>query len=414
MLDPHEASGNLEDSDLKSQVLAEVDRLGPELLSLSHRIHDNPEVSWSEREAASLLAETLRTAGFAVTEGAYGIPTSVEAVLGSGDLTVAICAEYDALAHIGHACGHNIIAAAGVGAAMALAPFADRIGLRIKLLGTPAEEHGGGKVRMLAAGAWEDVDFSLMVHPYFEPDLSAYATLSTAVERFEVEFRGRAAHAAGSPEEAINASAAATLAQTAIALLRQHLPRWINLNTFVSRGGEVTNIIPDVTVIQGELRAHDLLGWGSIRQRVLASFEGAAIATGCEWSWQQTEHVYAPLRPDVDLARIWDRNLASSGRRATDAPVAMGWSTDMGNVSQVVPSIHPMIAIKGVHDPLHTTAFEAAASSPAADDTVIDAACLLASTIVDVAQDEELRSDLRRRRARRAPGATQVLFSTEI
>lgn len=293
-------------------------------------IHENPELSWEEHEAAARITALLEDAGFEVTRGAYGVPTGFEAVYGTGTLTVALCA--DALPGVGHACGHNVIAAAGVGAALGLLPVADAAGLRVKLLGTPAEEHGGGKVSMLLEGAWEDVDFSMMVHGMTGGDTSASAFRSTAVDRFEVEFLGKTAHAAGAPEKGISASAAATLAQTAIALLRQHLPKESNLNTFISVGGEATNIIAGRTVVQVELRAYDTDVWRDIKKRVLACFESAAIATGCSWSWRPTEHPYAPLAPDADLARLWDRNLEARGRTILEAPLG-GGSTDMGNVT---------------------------------------------------------------------------------
>ena len=394
-------------SALKADAAETVAGLREQLVALSHTIHANPELSWQEHEAAALVASTLADAGFAVEVGAYGVPTAVEAIYGDGDLTVAICAEYDALPEIGHGCGHNVIAAIGVGAALALAPFAERAGLRIKLLGTPAEEHGGGKVPMLVAGAWEDVDFSLMVHGMTGQDISASGFRSTAVDRFEVEFVGRTAHAAGMPEQGVNAASAATLAQTAIALLRQHLPKDSNLNTFISVGGEATNIIPGRTVVQVEVRAYELDDWRAMKKKVLACFEGAAIATGCEWSWKPTEHPYAPLAPDQDLADIWDRNLVANGREITPAGLG-GGSTDMGNVSQVVPSIHPTIAFLGQSGPGHNPAFTAAAATPAADDAIVDGATILAWTVLDVAGDELLRADLLRRTAERPAGATRI------
>ncbi|MGW8484561.1 amidohydrolase [Microbacterium sp. NPDC055903] len=391
----------------KGFVAEAVAGLREELVGLSHAIHENPELSWQEHEASALVAKTLTDAGFAVELGAYGVPTAIEAVYGNGDLTVAICAEYDALPEIGHGCGHNVIAAIGVGAAMALARVADEAGLRIKLLGTPAEEHGGGKIPMLVAGAWEDVDFSLMVHGMTGQDISASGFRSTAVDRFEVEFLGRTAHAAGMPEQGINAASAATLAQTAIALLRQHLPKDANLNTFISVGGEATNIIPGRTVVQVEVRAYELDEWRDMKKKVLACFEGAAIATGCEWSWRATEHPYAPLAPDQEIADIWDRNLIATGREITPATLG-GGSTDMGNVSQVVPAIHPTIAFLGETGPGHNPAFTAAAATPAADDAIIDGATILAWTVLDVAGSPELRADLLRRTAERPAGATRI------
>ncbi|RGE23242.1 M20 family metallopeptidase [Leucobacter sp. wl10] len=393
---------------------AEVEGRRDQLIALSHAIHEHPEVSWEEHEAAALVAKTLGEAGFDVEIGAYGVPTAVEAVYGDGDLTVAICAEYDALPGIGHGCGHNVIASAGVGAALGLAPVAEEAGLRIKLLGTPAEEHGGGKVSMLEAGAWEDVDISLMVHGITEtPGMTADShgargMRSTAVDRFAVTFHGRTAHAAGMPEQGINASNAAVLGLNAFAMLRQHLPKETNLNAFISEGGEVTNIIPDRSVVQIELRAYDLDIWRDMKQRVLKCFEGAAIATGCEWEWTPTEHPYAPLVHDEAMADLWDRNLADRGRTIDRDAVLGGGSTDMGNVSRVVPSIHPMITFRGHSAPAHNPAFTEVAASPEGDEAVIDAAVTLAATVLDVAFDPGLRADYRRRSAERPEGATRV------
>ncbi|MFZ3598877.1 amidohydrolase [Streptomyces sp. BH104] len=396
--------------DAKHRAEAEVVRRRPQLLELSHALHADPELSWQEHRSAARVARVLEDAGFAVEVGAYGVETAIEAVYGTGDLTVAICAEYDALPGIGHACGHNVIAAAGVGAALALAPVADEAGLRIKLLGTPAEEHGGGKVPMLVAGAWEDVDVSMMVHGMTGGDRPADAFRSTAVDRFEVTFSGRTAHAAAAPQQGVNAGAAATLSLTAIGLLRQHLPSDTNLNAFVSLGGEATNIIPDRATVQVEIRAYELDAWRDMKKRVLACFEGSAISTGCTWDWAPTEHPYAPMSPDVTLCALWDDNLTARGRSIEGVPSAGGGSTDMGNVSQVVPSIHPMIAFLGEESVPHNPDFAAAAATPAADDAVVDGAVALAWTALDVALDDELRAEFRRRTAERPAGSTRVAF----
>lgn len=392
---------------LKNRATDEVDRRRAQLVELSHAVHADPELSWQEHRSAARIADLLESEGFDVRREAYGLDTAFEATYGEGDLTLALCAEYDALPGIGHACGHNVIAAAGAGAALLLAPLAASVGLRIKLLGTPAEEHGGGKVAMLTRGAWEDVDFSMMVHGMTGGDISASAFRSTAVDRFEVEFHGLAAHAAGAPERGINAAAAATLAQTAAALLRQQLPADTNMNMFVSMGGEATNIIAERSVLQVELRAYDIEVWRDMKNKVLACFEGAAIATGCRWEWRPTEHPYAPLTPDAALADVWDRNLIARGRIIGDAP-AGGGSTDMGNVSQVVPSIHPTIAFLGETAVPHNPDFAVAAVSPAADDAVVDGALLLAWTALDVACDQNLRAELHRRTAARPAGATRI------
>jgi amidohydrolase len=392
----------------RAAVVRRVAEIDDRLIALSHEIHADPELSWQEHRAAGLVASVLEDAGFAVERGAYATPTAVEAVIGEGDLTVVICAEYDALPGVGHACGHNMIAASGVGAALALAPVADELGLRVKLLGTPAEEHGGGKVEMLTRGAWEDAHFSLMVHGATGPDRSATGFRSTAVDRFEVEFTGVTAHAAGAPEAGINAGAAATLALTAIGLLRQHLPADCNLNAFVSDGGEATNIIPGRAVVQIEVRAYELDGWRDVKRRVLACFEGAAIATGCAWEWRPTEHPYAPLAPDQELAAVWDRNMSEVGREIIHGELMGGGSTDMGNVSQVVPAIHPMMSFLGEDAVPHNPAFAAAAATPAADRAIRDAAIVMALTVVDVATDPALRADLIERANRRPAGATRI------
>lgn len=393
----------------KQRAAAEVVALRERLLELSHTIHAHPELSWQEHAAAALIADTMRAAGFATEVGVYGVETAIEAIIGSGDLTVAICSEYDALPGIGHACGHNVIAASGVGAALALAPLADEAGLRIKFLGTPAEEHGGGKVAMLTAGAWEDVDFSMMVHGMSGVDIPAGDYSSTAVDRFEVIFEGRAAHAAAAPEQAVNAGAAATLALTAMGLLRQHLPAEANTNAFISFGGEATNIIPDRTVVQVESRANDIELWHTLKKRVLACFEGAAIATGCSWSWKPTEYAYAPVKPDPVLSELWDDNLRGLGRTIVRAPGGIaGGSTDMGNVTQVLPAIHPVIAFLGETAPPHSPAFTQAAITPAADQAILDAATAMAQTTLDVALDPQRRRAFKDLTAARPEGATRI------
>lgn len=402
---------------VKQRAAEEVERRKAQLVTLSHAIHENPELSWEEHAAAALVADALRDAGFAVEVGPYDIPTAVEAVYGDGDLTVVICAEYDALPGIGHGCGHNVIASAGVGAALGLAQVAADAGLRVKLLGTPAEEHGGGKVSLLEAGAFEDAHISLMVHgmtatPGMTGDShSARSMNSTAVDRFEVIYTGLTAHAAGMPEMGINASNAAILALNAFAMLRQHLPKEVNLNAFISHGGEATNIIPDRTVVQVELRAYDLGIWRDMKQKVLRCFEAGAVATGCTWEWQPTEHPYAPLNHDPALADLWDKNFEARGRVLDYSEQLGGGSTDMGNVSLVVPSIHPLLTFRGKHAPAHNPAFTEIAASPEADDAIIDGAVTMAATVIDVALSPDLRADFLRRKAERPAGATQAKFS---
>lgn len=378
------------------------------LLAFSHEIHDDPELSYQEHRAAARIAGLLREAGYDVALGCYGLDTAVEAIIGQGDLTAVLCLEYDALPEIGHACGHNIIATAGLGAALALAPLAADAGVRVKVLGTPAEEHGGGKVDMLRAGAWEDAAFSLMVHGMTTGDVPVENTVFTAVERFQVTFHGLASHAAGAPWLAVNAGAAATLSLTAMALLRQHIPHSANINAYISNGGAATNIIPDLAELQVEVRAADLDVHQDLERRVMNCFEGAAIATGCTWEQHPTENGYAPVRHDPDLSRIWNANLVARGRTLNSGYDLGGGSTDMGNVSQVLPGLHGTVAVDGCRAAPHQVAFARAAAGPAGDEAAIDAAVALAWTVLDVAYDPELRADLLARQAARPAGATTV------
>ncbi|BCW62976.1 amidohydrolase [Arthrobacter sp. StoSoilB22] len=393
---------------LRDTVRESAAAVGPSILELSHKVHALAEISWEEHESAAAVAAVLRDGGFGVTERAYDVPTAIEAVYGTGELTVVICAEYDALPEVGHACGHNMIAAAGVGAALALKPVADAAGLRIKLLGTPAEEHGGGKVSLLQAGAWEDAAFSLMVHGMTGTERSAAAIGMAAVERFEVQFKGSEAHAAGAPDKAINAGAAASLALMNMAVLRQHLPENANTNAFISHGGGATNVIAGDSTVQVEVRAGDVDVWRDLKRRVLACFEGAAIATGCTWTHRQTEHPYAPLNTHVGLGKAWDANMETVGRPVDTTPIFGGGSSDMGNVSQVVPSVHGMVVVRNSAAVPHHPDFTAAAISPEADEAILDGATVLALTVLDAALDTSLRAELLELQDARVPGATRV------
>ncbi len=393
---------------LREAVQESVTAVGASILELSHKVHALAEISWEEHQSAAAVAEVLREGGFDVTESAYGVPTAIEAIYGSGELTVVICAEYDALPEVGHACGHNMIAAAGVGAALALKRVADAAGLRIKLLGTPAEEHGGGKVALLQAGAWEDAAFSVMVHGMTGTERSASAFTMAAVERFEVQFKGSEAHAAGAPDKAINAGAAASLALMNMAVLRQHLPENANTNAFISHGGGATNVIAGDSTVQVEVRAGDVEVWRNLKRRVLACFEGAAIATGCTWTHRQTEHPYAPLETHQGLGHFWDQNMEAVGRPVDTTPVFGGGSSDMGNVSQVVPSVHGMVVVRNSTAVPHHPDFTADAITPEADQAVLDGAAVLALTVLDAALDATLRNELLELQGGRRPGATTV------
>ncbi|GIE31611.1 amidohydrolase [Actinoplanes italicus] len=369
---------------------ATVDEWQARLIGLSHSLHAEPEVAFAEHESAAKLATLMAAAGFEITKGVADLPTALTASYGEGDLTIGLCAEYDALPGIGHGCGHNIICAASAGAAIALRAAADRHGFRILLLGTPAEESGGGKQLMLERGAFDDVTVAMMAHPGPAADT---AGSTQACTRFEVTFGGRPAHAAGAPWDGVNAADAAVIAQVAIGLLRQQTPSNYRIAGFVRSGGEKTNIIPEKSVLEYEVRTPTTDQLDALRRRVHACFEAGALATGATVEFRRSEPDYLDLRNDDWLIGTYAGHLPAFGRAVVPLPGGITTaSTDMGNISHVVPSIHPMIGLRGVTAVPHTHEFAAHAISPAGDEALLHAAKLLARTAVSLAADPEHRA----------------------
>lgn len=371
------------------------------LLELSHRIHGHPELAFEEERAAGWLAETLDAAGLRVERGICDLPTAFVARAGSGPLEIAICAEYDGLPDIGHACGHNVIAASAVGTALALARVADDVGITVRLVGTPAEESGGGKILMLERGAFDGVHAAMMVHPaphdMAEPPVIAF-------DEFDVVYTGKASHASAAPDRGINAADALTVAQTAIGLLRQHIHPSHRIHGIVTRGGEAPNVVPARTSGRWVVRSPSVAGLAEVRQKVLRCFEAGAIATGCTMTVEPTGAPYAEMVHDGAMAALYRRNAESLGRHFPDfgrAAERMAASTDMGNVSQVIPSIHPMIGIASLPAVNHQPEFAAHCATPSADKAVLDGALALAWTAIDVATDDTLSAALRARVWRR-------------
>ncbi|HET7735914.1 MAG TPA: M20 family metallopeptidase [Nocardioidaceae bacterium] len=372
------------------------------LVRLSHDVHGYAEVSFEEHQAAAAVAGVLHAAGFKVESGVADLPTAFVATYGSGDFVVGICAEYDALPGIGHACGHNIIASSAVGAALGLAAVADRLGLTVKVLGTPAEEHGGGKVVMLEAGLFDDLTIALMVHPG-PGDVHPSLTHTQGVCRYSATYTGQAAHAAAAPHLGVNAADAAVVAQVAVGLLRQQLPSTARVAAFVRHGGQATNIIPERVVVDFEVREFDLAAQHRLRERVVDCFEAGALATGCTLEIKETEPEYAPLVQDPRLAAPYAAAIRDLGRDLVANTPLTGGSTDMGNVSQHVPSIHPIIAVVGSENAPHTHAFAADAVTTAADATVVDGALAMARTVIEVAENTNVRAELLDEQTRRPP-----------
>jgi amidohydrolase len=370
----------------KEALLRDVGARAQTLVALSDRIHAHPEVAWQERRAAGWVAGILADAGFEVTSNYLGFETALLARSGTGPVRVGICAEYDALPGLGHACGHNLIAASSVGAALALATLADDLGLTVELYGTPAEEGGGGKIELLARGAFAGLRLAMMAHP---APVDIAEARPFAVSHSRIRYHGKAAHAAAYPEAGINAADAFVVAQTAIGLLRQQLPPGTRVHGVITRGGEAPNAIPELTEGRWYVRAETLAELALVEPRVHRCFEAGALATGCELEITPESEPYAEFRADEPALGCYRRNAEALGRVFSGADSAARMnraSTDMGNVSQAVPAIHPYIGIGSLPALNHQREFAAHCVGAAADRALLDAAAALAWTAADIAE----------------------------
>jgi amidohydrolase len=379
---------NLDDALARIDARLENERAA--LLDLSHRIHAHPEVRFEEVQAAAWLTEALEERGFEVERGVGGLPTAFRARMegrGPGP-TVAVLSEYDALPGLGHACGHNVIATMGAGAAFALAPLMSELDGTLLVLGTPAEEGGGGKVTMLEAGAFDGVDAAIMIHPY----KSSHPSMGTlAATRWDVSFRGVPAHAAMAPHLGRNALDAVRLAFAGIDALRQQVRDDVRIHAIVTDGGAAANIIPETAAMNAIARSMDgAYLFDELVPRLEDVFRGAAMMTGTEVEITPSALPYREIAPNAPLEEAFTRHATRRGRTVTPYDMADGTgSTDMGNVSQVVPGLHGMLDIDDAALP-HTEAFEVAAGSPRGDATVIDGAAVLAGVAAEAFLDPEL------------------------
>lgn len=374
-------------------IAAGVAAAHPRLIALSRDLYDHPEIAWEEVRSARRVAEELSDNGFDITEKYCGLDTAFAARIGSGDLHIALCAEYDALPGLGHACGHNLIAAISVGAALALAPAADDLGVTLTVIGTPAEEGGGGKIELLERGGFERQHAAAMVHP---GPVDIARARPFAVSHSHIAYAGRAAHAAAYPERGINAADAFTVAQVAIGLLRQQLPSSVRVHGLVTRGGEAPNSIPQRTEGRWYVRAETLAELAEIEPRVMRCFEAGALASGAALTVSAESKPYAEFRNDDDLLACYERRATAVGRRLRTGPDTMmaRASTDMGNVSQVIPSVHPYIGIDSLPAVNHQPEFAAATITSAAQTAIAQGALALAGTVADAASPGTIRQRL--------------------
>jgi amidohydrolase len=357
-----------------------------DLVELSHTIHAEPELAFAEHRSCAKTQALVAERGFDITKAPGGLDTAFLASFGSGPLVIGVCAEYDALPGIGHACGHNIIAASAVGAALALAEVADDLGLTVVLMGTPAEEAGGGKVLLLRAGAFDEIVTAVMVHP---GPVDIAAARSLALSEVNVSYRGRESHAAVAPYLGVNAADAVTVAQVAIGLMRQHLEPGQMMHGIVTEGGQASNVIPAYAEMQYTMRATESSALRRLEDRMSGCFLAGAIGTGCEYDVTEASPVYQELTPDGWLADTFRAEMERLGRnpvpKELEASLPLG-STDMGNVTQLMPGIHPLVGVEAGGASVHQPGFTAAAASPSGDQAVIDGAIMMARTVVALAE----------------------------
>ena len=367
---------------LKTRACNLIDKNAEVLISVSHEIHDHPEQNYEEVFASELLTRTANGLGVPVELGAFDCATGFSGDVGTGP-TVCIMSEYDALPEIGHGCGHNIIAAAGLGSAIALASIAKDSGGRVRYMGTPAEEGGGGKILMARNGALTGVDLAMMVHPA-DADLATIDAI--ALQQLLVEYSGQESHAAAAPHLGRNALDAAVLGYMAVATLRQHILPTERVHGIFLKSGDKPNIVPSEASSEWYVRSDNVTSLAALKPRVLAALESGAHACGCSVSHEWIGAAYADMVTNNTIGTMYAHNALRLGRTVTD-PRQGGHrvvgSTDMGNVSHLVPSIHPMIASAPSGTSIHTKQFAQFARSPMADKAVLDGAKAMAMTAID-------------------------------
>jgi len=371
---------------LKEEVGKELDELSDELTDISKKIFENPELKFEEYEAMKWLTEELEDRGFEVERSVGGLETAFRARCPKGGEgpTIAFLSEYDALPGLGHACGHNLIATIGVGAGLGLCSVVDRLGGEVLVLGTPAEEGGGGKLNLIDEGLFDEVDVAMMVHP---SDRTLVGRGSLGVQELKFDFYGESSHASSQPEEGVNALDAVIATFNNINALREHIKESSRIHGIITDGGEKPNIVPDHASAYFYVRAAEPEDLEELLEKVKNCAESGALATGAELGINEEGHGYQPMQPNPVLADLVKQNFEALGEEVEDYEGGMG-STDMGDVSQKVPAVHPYIRIADEDTPGHSKAFARAANSEKGYSAMLTAAKALAMVGVDVMGDE--------------------------
>lgn len=387
------------DTDLSNEVVAAlrdeacrlVDSRADVLLKLSHDVHATPELAFEEYESSRAIAVMAQEEGLQVQSDVFGLETALMAEFGGAGPTVGILSEYDALPGIGHACGHNIIASAGVGAAIALNGLGEKFPGKIRWLGTPAEERGCGKELMAQKGAFDGVDAAMMVHP---AGVDARAIRTLCISDAEVIFTGRPAHAAVNPHAGLNALDAAVLAYQAIGLLRQHFPYGDLINAVISTPTSVPNVIPGVAKIEVFLRAPTAARLKALRARFDSAMKAGAMGTGCDVTLNWSNADYLDYKANQALATVYEGHAKALGREFIDVDQLPAGGTDMGNISHRVPCLHPLISSAPQDVMIHDPEFTKWSNSELGDQAVLHGAKLLAMTAIDYVCNAKLRADV--------------------
>ncbi len=371
----------------KEKVKASLDKLIPSLEEVSDWMYENPELGFEEYKTSEHLINYMRSNGLEVKTPVGGLDTAFSSSIGSSGPLVVLCVEYDALPEIGHACGHNIIATASIGAGIALKEIAEDLNIRVKILGTPAEEGGGGKIVLLDEGEFEDASCSMMIHP--APYNVANPTLTT-IQQYKVEFFGKDAHAAGAPEEGINALDAQIQLFVNVSTFRQQLPRTNRMHGVIVDGGFKPNIIPSYTSSEWYLRALNEEDLDVLQKKFMNFVEAAALSTGCTFKTQSPDYRYSEVLNNKVMYDLFIENSKDVGREMLyeDSSLQGLGSTDMGNVSLAMPSIHPMLSIDAGKAVNHQPEFAAATITKGGHKAIFDGAYSMAATIVDLAEKD--------------------------
>jgi amidohydrolase len=377
---------------MKQKIIGFVELIRNELTDISNFLYENPETGYQEYKAQEILSKTLGKYGFNVEKNFIGLGTEFKATFGSGSPTIAYLCEYDALPGIGHGCGHNLIAISGIAAAIGLSRVIENIGGKVVVLGTPGEETNGAKVYMAEKNVFDNIDAAMMVHPSCTTSESG---ISLAIDALQFTFKGRPSHAAASPEHGINALNACIETFNLINALRQHVTPDVRIHGIISEGGIAANIVPERAVAKFYVRSLKRSSLDEIVEKVKNCAKAAAIGTGAEVEITNYELSYDNMITNRTLSRLFSHNLKECGIIEVSGPKNSIGSIDMGNVSHVVPSIHPYIKICDEGISAHTMEFAVSTRDSLAHDNTIKAACAMALTGYDLIINKDLLKEVK-------------------